>query len=95
MKIGVPRETKDNEYRVGMTPDGAAEAVLGDKPTVRKQAVAWINTPVAVGVPALVAALRHVQADRRFDPGMRQLVHVGFSVVAAVWADTVYRRGIK
>ena len=23
MKIGVPRETKDMEFRVGMTPDGA------------------------------------------------------------------------
>ena len=27
MKIGVPRETKDNEYRVGMTPDGARQLV--------------------------------------------------------------------
>lgn len=34
--------------------------------------------------PALVAALRHVQTDRRFDPGMRQLVHVAFSVVASM-----------
>jgi hypothetical protein len=34
--------------------------------------------------PALVAALRHVQADRRFNPGMRQLVHVAFSVVASM-----------
>jgi hypothetical protein len=34
--------------------------------------------------PALVAALRHVQADRRFDPGMRQLVHVAFRVAAAM-----------
>lgn len=34
--------------------------------------------------PALVAALRHVQSDKRFDPGMRQLVHVGFRVVAAM-----------
>jgi len=25
MKIGVPRETKDNEYRVGLTPDGARQ----------------------------------------------------------------------
>jgi len=32
--------------------------------------------------PALVAALRHVQADKRFDPGMRELVHCAFSVVA-------------
>ena len=34
--------------------------------------------------PALVAALRHVQADKRFDPGMRQLVHVAFRVAAAM-----------
>ncbi len=34
--------------------------------------------------PALVAALRHVQADRRFDPGMRQLIHVAFRVAAAM-----------
>lgn len=34
--------------------------------------------------PALVAALRHVQTDRRFDPGMRQLVHVAFRVAAAM-----------
>ena len=34
--------------------------------------------------PALVAALRHVQSDKRFDPGMRQLVHCAFSVVAAM-----------
>ena len=27
MKIGVPRETKDNEYRVGMTPDGVRQLV--------------------------------------------------------------------
>jgi len=27
MKIGVPRETKDNEYRVGMTPDGTRQLV--------------------------------------------------------------------
>lgn len=27
MKIGVPRETKDNENRVGMTPDGARQLV--------------------------------------------------------------------
>ena len=31
-----------------------------------------------------VAALRHVQADKRFDPGMRQLVHVAFRVAAAM-----------
>ncbi|MCX5837751.1 MAG: tagaturonate epimerase family protein [Deltaproteobacteria bacterium] len=34
--------------------------------------------------PTLVAALRHVQTDQRFDPGMRQLVHVGFAVVASM-----------
>ena len=34
--------------------------------------------------PALVAALRHVQADKRFDPGMRELVHCAFSVVASI-----------
>jgi hypothetical protein len=34
--------------------------------------------------PDLVAALRHVQADRRFNPGMRQLVHVAFRVAAAM-----------
>ena len=28
MKIGVPRETKDNEFRVGMTPDGARQLVV-------------------------------------------------------------------
>jgi alanine dehydrogenase len=27
MRIGVPRETKDNEYRVGLTPDGARQLV--------------------------------------------------------------------
>ncbi len=32
--------------------------------------------------PALVAALRHVQSDPRFNPSMRQLVHVGFRVAA-------------
>ena len=34
--------------------------------------------------PALVAALRHVQSDKRFDPGMRQLVHVAFRVAATM-----------
>jgi hypothetical protein len=34
--------------------------------------------------PALVAAVRHVQSDKRFDPAMRQLFHVGFAVVAAM-----------
>ena len=29
MKIGVPRETKDQEFRVGMTPDGAR--LLGEE----------------------------------------------------------------
>ena len=28
MRIGVPRETKDREFRVGMTPDGARALVL-------------------------------------------------------------------
>jgi hypothetical protein len=32
--------------------------------------------------PALAAALRHVESEPRFDPGMRQLVHVGFRVAA-------------
>jgi tagaturonate epimerase len=32
--------------------------------------------------PALVAALRHVQSDPRFNPSMRQLVHVAFRVAA-------------
>ena len=27
MQIGVPRETKDQEYRVGMTPDGVKTLV--------------------------------------------------------------------
>ena len=27
MRIGVPRETKDQEYRVGMTPDGVRTLV--------------------------------------------------------------------
>jgi hypothetical protein len=34
--------------------------------------------------PALVAAVRHVQSDKRFDPGIRQLFHVGFAVVASM-----------
>jgi hypothetical protein len=34
--------------------------------------------------PDFVAALRHVQSDKRFDPGMRQLVHVAFRVAAAM-----------
>jgi len=32
--------------------------------------------------PALVGALRHVQSDKRFNPSMRQLVHVAFKVAA-------------
>jgi hypothetical protein len=32
--------------------------------------------------PALVAALRHDETDPRYNPSMRQLVHIGFSVVA-------------
>ena len=36
MKIGVPRETKDNEFRVGMTPDGARQLVAdGHGPLLR------------------------------------------------------------
>ena len=31
---------------------------------------------------AVAAALRHVQSDPRFNPNMRQLVHVGFRVAA-------------
>ena len=34
--------------------------------------------------PSLVAALRHVKTDHRFDPGMRQLVHVAFRVAATM-----------
>jgi hypothetical protein len=34
--------------------------------------------------PSLVAAVRHVQSDKRFDPAMRQLFHVGFAVVASM-----------
>lgn len=33
---------------------------------------------------ALAAALRHNQSDRRFNPSMRQLVHVGFPVAAGM-----------
>jgi len=33
---------------------------------------------------SLVAALRHVQSDTRFNPSMRQLVHVAFRVAAAM-----------
>jgi len=32
--------------------------------------------------PALVAALRHVKSDPRFNPSMRQLVHIAFRVAA-------------
>ena len=30
MRIGVPRESKDQEFRVGMTPDGARMLVQAD-----------------------------------------------------------------
>jgi alanine dehydrogenase len=36
MLIGVPQETKDNEYRVALTPEGAG-ALVGDGHTVRVQ----------------------------------------------------------
>jgi tagaturonate epimerase len=46
---------------------------------------AKLPAPAAVDAwdgPALAAALRHVQSDPRFNPSMRQLVHVGFRVAA-------------
>jgi tagaturonate epimerase len=46
---------------------------------------AKLPTPDAVDAwegSALVAALRHVQSDSRFNPSMRQLVHVAFRVAA-------------
>ena len=48
---------------------------------------AGLPSPSAVDAwdgPALAAALRHVPSDPRFRSGMRQLVHVGFKVAAAM-----------
>ena len=38
MKIGVPRETKDMEFRVGLTPDGAKILVEDGHQVVIEQA---------------------------------------------------------
>jgi hypothetical protein len=46
-----------------------------------------LPTPDAVDKwesPALVAALRHVESDPRYNPSMRQLVHIGFAVVKKI-----------
>lgn len=52
-------------------PENAAAALLGDRPTVRKQAAAWINEHPDVGVPALVAALGSDAALRAPFDGIR------------------------
>ena len=46
MKIGVPKETKDHEYRVGLTPDGARQLV-GDGHAVLVESGAGIGSGFA------------------------------------------------
>jgi hypothetical protein len=57
--------------RGAVTPESAAETVLGDKPTVRKQAVAWINAHLEQGGPALAAALLRDPPSRLNFDGVR------------------------
>ena len=45
MLLGVPREIKDNEFRVGMTPAVAAELIHhGHSVLVETSAGAWLGT---------------------------------------------------
>ena len=43
MLIGVPKEIKTHEYRVGMTPAGVREAV-------RRGHAVWVETGAGVGI---------------------------------------------
>ena len=38
MKIGLPKEVKNNEFRVGLTPDSVGELSLNHKVFVQKNA---------------------------------------------------------
>ena len=58
MLIGVPKETKDHEYRVGLTPDSVNEVVLhGHEAIVQSGAGAGIGADDAdyAGVGATIA----------------------------------------
>ena len=57
--------------RETITPEGAAEKLLGDRPTLRKQATDWINAHPEQGVPALVKALLSPPHDRFTFDGIR------------------------
>ena len=42
MRIGVPKEIKTHEYRVGLTPAGVRELVIhGHQVTVERNAAVW------------------------------------------------------
>src|ERR1700753_1024323 len=46
VKVGVPKEIKTHEYRVGLTPAGVRELVmLGHRVTVERNAAAGIGIP--------------------------------------------------
>ena len=78
MLIGVPKEIKDHEYRVGLTPDSANEVVLhGHDVIVERGAGAGIGADDAdyVAVGAKVAAGAE-EIFERADSSHRSLVFV-------------------
>ena len=56
MRIGIPKEIKNHEYRVGVTPDGAREFVVAGH-TVHVQAGAGAAVEVGRSVERVQEAL--------------------------------------
>jgi HEAT repeat protein len=57
--------------RPEITPAAAAQNVLGERPTVRKQAVEWIKANPKEGVPALATALVELPVEKMSFDGVR------------------------
>ena len=53
MNIGIPKEVKDHEYRVGITPEGASELV-------QRGHVLWLESQAGVGSGFLDEEYSHV-----------------------------------
>jgi hypothetical protein len=62
---------QSSDTRPEITPESAAEALLGDRAVVRKQASAWILEHPAEGIPALAAALAREPFSRFSFDGVR------------------------
>ena len=64
MIIGVPKEIKNNEYRIGLTPAGARELVgRGHRVLVQRDAGAGIGPCVSTIRAAMGQRIRHCRGE--------------------------------